>query len=231
MAEKNQVQSGGEAEVKTPEKKAPKTTAKSTSKSAPKSTAKKSSSKGGKTGREIWDENVIRDSETAKERGRNGGIKSGEVRRAKRDARETIQYMFSRMVVSEQIKNNLKELGFEPEEYTNMAALQGRLFAMAKSGNLEAYKLLMTLGGYEPEENRKERESLSADVRRAKELDAKIEALGKKGENASLALNLDDEDGNNDVVIYMPQIQSEEDCEVKDDKPTEDAPTDDTTAN
>ncbi len=222
MAKKKQVQSGREAEKKT--------TAKSSSKSEPKSTDKKPSSKGKKTGREIWDENVIRDSETAKERGRNGGIKSGEVRRAKRDARETIQYMFSRMVVSESIKNNLKELGFEPNEYTNMAALQGRLFAMAMSGNLEAYKLLMTLGGYEPEENRKERESLSADVRRAKELDAKIDALGKKGENASLALNLDDEDGNNDVVIYMPQIQPETECEVKNDKPTEDTPADDSKA-
>ena len=216
--EKNEVQSGTEADNTVPEK-APQ-----------KKTKKKTAPKGEKPKGKSFEENIIRDSETAKERGKKGGEKSGEVRRAKRDARETIQYMFSRMVVSESIKQNLKELGFEKEEQTNMAALQGRLFAMAMSGNLEAYKLLMTLGGYEPEENRKERESLASDVRRAKELDAKIEALGKKGENASLALNHDDEDGNNDVVIYMPQIQSEEDCEVKDDKPTEETPADDSTA-
>ena len=212
MAEKGKkktgVQSGAEAE---PKKKKP-TTAKSTTKK----TTKTAAPKGGKTGREIWEENVIRDSETAKERGRNGGIKSGEVRRAKRDARETIQYMLGRMVVSENIKNNLKELGFETEEFTNMGALHGRLFTMAMSGNLEAYMMLMKMGGYEPEENRKERESISSDLRREVELNAKVEALGQKGDNASLAINLGDEDGDNDVVIYMPQIDSVEDCEVKD---------------
>ena len=201
---KSGVQSGAEAE---PKKK--KTT-------TAKSTTKKTTEKSGKTGREIWEENVIRDSETAKERGRNGGIKSGEVRRAKRDARETIQYMLGRMVVSENIKNNLKELGFETEEFTNMGALHGRLFTMAMSGNLEAYMMLMKMGGYEPEENRKERESISSDLRREVELNAKVEALGQKGDNASLAINLGDEDGDNDVVIYMPQIDSVEDCEVKD---------------
>lgn len=207
--ESKAVQSGGKAE---PKKR----------KIAPAKTAsKKSPSKSGKTGREIWEENVIRDSETAKERGRNGGIRSGEVRRAKRDAREMIQYMLGRMVVSENIKNNLRELGFEQEEFTNMGALQGRLFTMAMSGNLEAYMLLMRMGGYEPEENRKERESLSSDLRREIELNAKVEALGQKGDNASLAVNLNDEDGDNDVVIYMPQIESEDSCEVKDDKETD----------
>ena len=207
--ESKAVQSGGKAE---PKKR----------KTAPAKTAsKKSPSKSGKTGREIWEENVIRDSETAKERGRNGGIRSGEVRRAKRDAREMIQYMLGRMVVSENIKNNLRELGFEQEEFTNMGALQGRLFTMAMSGNLEAYMLLMRMGGYEPEENRKERESLSSDLRREIELNAKVEALGQKGDNASLAVNLNDEDGDNDVVIYMPQIESEDSCEVKGDKETD----------
>lgn len=206
--EKKAVRSGAEAEKKT--KKA----------SAAKNAARKPSQKSGKTGKEIWEENTIRDSKTAKEKGRNGGIKSGEVRRAKRDARETIRYMLDRMVVSENIKNNLRDLGFEQEEFTNMGALQGRLYAMAMSGNLEAYLLLMRMGGYEPEENRKERESLSSDLRREIELNAKVEALGQKGDNASMALNLNDEDGDNDVVIYMPQIESEDDCEVKDETKT-----------
>lgn len=161
---------------------------------------------------------TIHDSETAKRLGRNGGIKSGEVRRAKRDARDTIQYMLGRMTKSEQIVGNLKELGFEESELSNMAALHGRLFTMAMSGNLDAYMTLMRMGGYEPEENRKERESVSADRRREVELDAKVTALGSKGDNSSMALNLNDEDGDNDVVIYMPQIEPEEDCEVKDEQ-------------
>lgn len=205
MATKKQVQSGDEAGTKKP--KSP----------TAKSTTKKPTPKSGKTGREIWDENIIRDSETAKERGRNGGIKSGEVRRAKRDARESTQYMLGRMVVSENIKNNLKELGIEPNECTNMMALIGRLYAMGMGGNLEALKLLMVLGGYEPEENRRERESLAADLRREKELNAKVEALGQKGEDARVAINMNDEDDNNDVVIYMPQIASEEECQAEED--------------
>lgn len=213
MAEKKPLPSGAEAEKKG--------TKNSTAKSKPKSSVTKPKTKGGKTGREIWEENVIRDSETAKERGRNGGIKSGEVRRARRDARDTIQYMLGRLVKSESIKSNLKELGFELEEYTNMSALHGRLYTMAMSGNLDAYMILMKMGGYDPEENRRERESISADIRRQKELDAKVEALGHKNDNTSLALNLNDEDGDNDVVIYMPQIESEEDCEIKEDSDTE----------
>ncbi len=165
-----------------------------------------------------FQENTIRDSATAKERGRNGGIKSGEVRRAKKDARESIQYLLGRMTKSESIRSNLKELGVEQSEYSNMIALHGRLFSMAMSGNLEAYLTLMRMGGYEPEEVRKERESIAADRRRELELDAKVAALGR-GDASNLALNLQDEDGDNDVVIYMPQIDAEEDCEVVDKPP------------
>lgn len=197
---KNEVRSGDEAELKNSTQKKKKTSANT------KPTTK------GKT----FEENIIRDSETAKERGKNGGVKSGEVRRAKRDARDTIQYMLGRMAKNPNIANNLEELGFEKEEHCNMSALHGKLFTMAMGGNLEAYMTLMKMGGYEPEENRRERESISADQRRDMEVDAKITALGAKGDNAGVAVNLGDEDGNNDVVIYMPQIEAEEDCEVKD---------------
>ena len=111
-------------------------------------------------------------SEEAKKRGRAGGVKSGESRRAKRDAKSAIRY-------------------------------------------LEAYTALMRMAGYEPEENRKERESIAADRRREIELDAKVSALGSNPEGMSASVNMSDEDGNNDVVIYMPQIASEESCEFK----------------
>lgn len=206
MATKKAVQTADEAESK----KKKNTAKKTENKTKPKKDMPKT-----KNG---LDDYTIRDSETAKRLGRNGGIRSGEVRRAKRDARDTIQYMLGRMTKSEQIVGNLKELGFEESELSNMAALHGRLFTMAMSGNLDAYMTLMRMGGYEPEENRKERESVSADRRREVELDAKVTALGSKGDNSSMALNLNDEDGDNDVVIYMPQIEPEEDCEVKDEK-------------
>ena len=162
-------------------------------------------------------------SEEAKKRGRAGGVKSGESRRAKRDAKSAVRYLLD-LAAKGKIADNLRELGFPTNEQTNMAALQARLFTMAMGGNLEAYTALMRMAGYEPEENRKERESIAADRRREIELDAKVSALGSNPEGMSASVNMSDEDGNNDVVIYMPQIASEESCEPnenEDVKPTD----------
>lgn len=217
-AEIEQVQTGPEPGVAEPVKKTKKSASKKDGKKGkPKGDQKpedKDEQKPKKPKGKTFEENKIRDSDTAKERGRNGGVKSGEVRRAKRDARESIQYILGRMTKSENIRTNLKELGVEESEFTNMIALHGRLFTMAMSGNLEAYLTLMRMGGYEPEEVRKERESIAADRRRELELDAKIEALGQ-GKASEVAMNFQDEDGDNDVVIYMPQIDAEEDCEME----------------
>ena len=155
----------------------------------------------------------VKTKEEARRRGRNGGIKSGEVRRAKKEARESIRYLLD-MAAKGTIEANLKELGFPETERTNMAALHARLFTMAMSGNLDAYMELMRIGGYEPEENRKERESIAADARRQLEMEAKVSALGGNVEDARYAVNLSDEDGHNDVVIYLPEIEKLEDCEM-----------------
>ena len=138
-------------------------------------------------------------SEEAKKRGRAGGVKSGESRRAKRDAKSAVRYLLE-LAAKGKIADNLKELGFPANEQTNMAALQARLFTMAMGGNIDAYT---------------ERESIAADRRREVELDAKVAALGANPEGMSASVNMSDEDGNNDVVIYMPQIASEESCEMK----------------
>nr|DAU22935.1 MAG TPA: hypothetical protein [Caudoviricetes sp.] len=156
--------------------------------------------------------------EELKKRQSNGGKKSGEVRRAKRDAKSAIRYLLD-LPPTVSVKANLKEMGFPVNEQTNMAALQARLFTMAMGGNIEAYNTLMKMAGYEPEENRKERESIASDIRREKELEAKVNALGGDMDGAKLAVNLQDEDENNDVVIYMPQTASEESCTVKEDEP------------
>ena len=116
VSKKKQVQTSAEAGPKMPKK----TDAKSPEKNNP-DTRKKNTNKKLPDG---WQENIIRDSETAKKKGRNGGIKSGEIRRSKRDARDTIQYMLGKLTLSQNIRNNLTELGFEKEEQNNMAARQ-----------------------------------------------------------------------------------------------------------
>lgn len=50
----------------------------------------------------------VRTKEEAKARGRNGGIKSGEARRAKKSMRETAKALMSMEVVGENNKKNLK---------------------------------------------------------------------------------------------------------------------------
>ena len=64
-------------------------------------------------------------SEEAKKRGRAGGVKSGESRRAKRDAKSAVRYLLD-LAAKGKIADNLKELGFPANEQTNMAALQAR---------------------------------------------------------------------------------------------------------
>lgn len=162
-------------------------------------------------------DNIITDTETAKEKGRKGGLKSGEVRREdaqrRKDARETVKYMLG-LAAKGKLKDNLKELGFPDDECTNLAALNARLFTAAiQNADLESYFALLKIAGYDPEETRKERESLAADRRREMELEAKISALGKNTSDTSVSVSLNGEGEGGDVMIYMPQISAEESCQ------------------
>ncbi len=161
------------------------------------------------------------DKSNAKECGYRGGVKSGETRRAKRDAREAMKFLLE-LPAKGNLNSNLKELGYSESERTNLSALMARLFTIAMQGNLDAVKELLKIAGYDCEENRKERESVASDERRDKELDAKINALMGKSDG-DISINMNDEDNNNDVVIYMPQIASEEECQIQEEaKPISD---------
>lgn len=171
---------------------------------------------------------VIRTSEEAKKKGSAGGKKSGEVRREnarrKRDAREAARFILE-LAATGQLAENLEKLGVETEDQTNMAALQASLFTYAMRGDLNAYMALMKMAGYDPEENRKERESVAADRRRETEIEAKMTALGQNPDGMRTSLSLKDEDGDSDVFIYMPEIASEESCEMEEETSQEDGET------
>lgn len=153
--------------------------------------------------------------EEAKIRGSNGGKKSGEVRRKNREARDAARFVLN-LAAKGQLKANLEELGYTKEDNkSNMDALHARLFMMAMSGDIEAYKTLMKYAGYDPKENRDERESIASDRRREAELEAKLNAIGHAPDSATMALNMGNEDGGTDVVIYVPQMMSEEECQFK----------------
>lgn len=196
---------------------------------ATKKTRSQSGAKPGAGRNPEFQSQVIRTSEQAKKKGSAGGKKSGEVRREnarrKRDAREAARFILE-LAAKGQIADNLDKLGVEVEDQTNMAALQASLFTYAMRGDLNAYKALMKMAGYDPEENREERESIAADRRRETEMEAKVTALGQNPDGLRASVNLKDEDGDNDVVIYMPEIMSEESCEMEEDANSEGEGTD-----
>lgn len=164
---------------------------------------------------ELGKETQFRSGAEAVENGRKGGIKSGETRRARRTAREAAQRLLA-MPAKGKMRDNLIELGYDPKDtegIENIDVIVARLMVLAASGNQEANDRLLRIAGYDAEENRKERESINSDRRRELELDAKIAAL-TNGNAGGMALNMGDEDGNNDVVIYMPEAMTEEDCEM-----------------
>ncbi len=82
----------------------------------------------------------VRSVDEARRKGRNGGIKSGEVRRAKRNLQETIK-MLMEMPAIGSAKSTLNQLGMSEDEQTNMAAFVVKLYSMALGGNLKASEL------------------------------------------------------------------------------------------
>lgn len=160
--------------------------------------------------------------EELKKRASNGGKKSGEARRKKRDAKQAARYILD-LAAKGKVADNLTELGIKENDQTNMVALQTRLFTMAISGNIDAYMTLMKIAGYDPKEIRDERESVNADRRRDTETKLKAEAMASRNmDNADVSVNLNNEDGASDVVIYLPRIEDPESLEMPEEEDGED---------
>ena len=159
--------------------------------------------------------------EEAKRRGRQGGIKSGEKRREKRDARESMRYILG-LRPTDEVLNQMQKVAnaVDAKELTNLEAMNIRIFAQAMSGNIEAWKNVLRVAGYDPEENRAERESINADARREVEMQLKQDAIASRNiDNGTMAVGLQNEEGSSDVVIYLPKIEDlpEEDEDEEED--------------
>ena len=88
----------------------------------------------------------VKSKEEATKRGRNGGIKSGEARRAKRSAKETAQ-LFLNMAAAETVDERLNDLNVKTQDRTNLMGVIARLTILAQSGNINAVRLLMEISG------------------------------------------------------------------------------------
>lgn len=150
----------------------------------------------------------VRTKDEAKRRGRNGGIKSGEVRRNKRDAKNAAR-LFLNLAATGNAADNLKSLGVAESDQTNMVGLMARLWLDGMKGDQKAIEMLLKTAGYDAEENRKERESIAKDKRLERESIAKVNQLemsheGSFGVSSHGGMSLDEDDEKDDVVIFMP---------------------------
>lgn len=97
----------------------------------------------------------VRSTEEARKRGAAGGRASGKARRNKRDAQKAISLLLD-MAASGKFEKNLKVLGYEEADMTNMNALVARMFVEAMDGDVMAFKALMEYGGFHPDQKLKD---------------------------------------------------------------------------
>ena len=167
---------------------------------------------------ELGKNTQFRSGEEAAEKGRRGGVKSGETRRAKRDARQAAQKLLQ-MAAKGKMRDNLIELGYDPKDQDgiqNIDVIVARLMVQAASGNLDASARLLKIAGYDYEENRIERESINADRRKERESEARLDALSKGNvERYSTAYSDgDDDEAVEDVFIYLPDNGRDKDLNL-----------------
>ena len=141
----------------------------------------------------------VRTTDEAKKRGAAGGKKSGAARRRKRDAKQAISLLLD-MAAKDNLDKNLKKLGFEEEDRTNMNALMARIFTKAMSGDVAAFKALMDYGGFHPDQKLKDKEKA-----------ARIKAL-EDGDLTPGGGDLSDDEEGEDVVIYLPENGRDDDA-------------------
>ena len=100
----------------------------------------------------------VRTKSEARERGRNGGKKSGEARRRKADFRRTLNMLLTAKIDSPEWTLFLESLGLDS---TLESAVNAAMIREALSGNVKAYEAIAKYSGQspEPDENRRNREA------------------------------------------------------------------------
>jgi len=100
----------------------------------------------------------VRSSEEAKKRGRNGGIRSGEVRRAKKTMKEAAKMLMEMPVVYDSVAKGMKQLKIGQEDMTNQMAIIVSMYKEAMSGNVKAAQFLRDIiSDEQTDRERKER--------------------------------------------------------------------------
>lgn len=93
-----------------------------------------------------------RSPQEAREMGRKGGIKSGEVRRRKKTMREALELLMYKTELPEQTKQMLKVEGINEDDFNHQMVITRSLIAKAESGDVQAYNAICAMIGEKPAE-------------------------------------------------------------------------------
>lgn len=80
----------------------------------------------------------VRSENEAREKGRKGGVASGEARRKKRDLRETLETLLKSTLKDEEIVSKFEEFGFK-KGMTMQDAISAAMIEQAAKGNVKAF--------------------------------------------------------------------------------------------
>ena len=95
-----------------------------------------------------------RSTEEARERGKKGGIASGEARRRKKTMREALEMLLFDTKLNEQTKQMLKAEGIDnTDDFNHQMVITRSLIAKAESGDVQAYNAICAMIGEKPSEN------------------------------------------------------------------------------
>lgn len=98
--------------------------------------------------------NVIRSESEAREKGKKGGIASGEARRRKKTMREALEMLLYDTKLSEQTKQMLQAEGIKnADDFNHQMVITRSLIAKAESGDVQAYHAICAMIGEKPSEN------------------------------------------------------------------------------
>ncbi len=122
----------------------------------------------------------VRTKNEARERGRNGGRRSGEVRRRNADFRKTLNALLSARIDGTEWAPFLEELGLEP---TLEAAVNAAMIRKALVGDVKAYEAIAKYSG-QSSKTEKDDEEQGIRVDRAKA--ARDQEVGAEEENENI---------------------------------------------
>ena len=106
----------------------------------------------------------MRSQSEARENGRKGGQKSGEVRRQRKAMKEQMEMLLSLPFKQEKQLKFMKSLGIEEEEIDNQMALMVAMYAKALKGDVQAFNSIREVTQDDKHINKEDRVEIINDL-------------------------------------------------------------------